>query len=294
MLKGLRRTLLAAGGLAIAAVAPAHAAPVIAQIYGIYDPQNGIADLPSAVVNNPNNPGQYGNQGIYDTPVLFFVNPSAYQITNDQMVLTVNPLVNSGWNTLNNGRTQTVPLGTLNANGITEVAWGSGGQLFVYDYDDMYSSNNGNNPFPGNTPGTQNPGSFAANCTLNAPGQSPQWSNFCAPTGNFQVAFTGTLSGVGPNNGAGVSALFGEYDVNNNYTGWEGLDPMGWSENLLADVHSGTVSGVLAQICIGGVGVNCSSSLNGGTGIPEPITLSVFAAGLAGAAALRRRKQPKA
>ena len=103
--------------------------------------QSSFGNLPTSVLNDPNNPthaispSSWGN--LYDTPTLFFVNPSSYQITNTQMVLTVTPQVNSGWNTLNNGLTQTINLGTLAANAITQLAWGTGGSLFLYDLPDI-------------------------------------------------------------------------------------------------------------------------------------------------------------
>ncbi len=86
---------------------------------------------------------------------------------------------------------------------------------------------------------------------LNYAGVDPQWKNFCAPTGNFKVTFTGTLSGTGALNGRSIAAVFGEYNVNGQYVGWEGLDPLGWSENASYDVHVGGVNGVLANIYLG-------------------------------------------
>jgi hypothetical protein len=273
-----------------AVVAAAVAGPLsiahgqVATIYGFYDPEAGINSLPASVLTNPNNPNHYGDSGDYDTPALFFVNPSAFAITGAQMLLSVNPTVNNGQNTYNNGISQTVSLGTIGANGITEVAWLSGGgsgTLFVYDYDDSYPSNYGAGV-------AGNSGSFGADCTLNAPGQDPEWTNFCAPVGNFMVTFTGFLQD-GSNGGLGsaVAAVFAEYDVNGVYTGWEGLDPNGWSENLTYDVHSGTVSGVLANIDLGTPETVGGSPL---TATPEPATISLLGLGLVGIAGMVKRR----
>ncbi len=255
----------------------AQATPtLVATIYGQYD-TSGIGSLPSAVTSGLN---WYGNSSVYDTPTLFFVNPTGYNISNAQMVLSVSTAVNNGQNTLNNGLSQTVNLGTISNTGVTQVNWGNAGPLFSYDYDDMYSSNYGKG-IAGNS-------GSSAECSLNI--SQPQWFNFCAPTGNFKVSFTGTLSGTGALNGQSVAAVFGEVNVNGQYVGWQGLDPNGWSENATYDVHTGSVSGVLANIYIGTTGTVPTSP------VPEPSEYALMASGLGllGFIATRRSKVAKA
>ena len=272
--KAVALAFLIAGGVS------ANAANPIATVYGIYDAEDGVGDLPASVTNGL---AVAGDGGVYDSPTLFFVNPTGYTITNAQMVLTVSGAVNSGQNTLNNGSTQTVSLGSLAASTVTEVTWAGGG-LFAYDYDDEYSSNYGQG-IAGNS------GSAASDCTLNTVGGHPEWSNFCAPVGSFLVQFSGTLMGAGSNNGQSVAAVFAEYDVNGVYTGWQGLDPLGWSENNLYDVHSGTVSGVLANIYLGTVGTVPGSPTSP---VPEPASAALMLGGFGLVAAMlgRRRRDP--
>ena len=271
--------------LAISRVGTAQA-QTVATIYGVYD-NSGFSSLPGSVTSNPMASGRYSNGGNqYDTPSLFFVNPSAYSITLAQMILSVTTQANAGQQTLNQGVTQTMSLGTLNANSITEIDWNGAftqRNLFSYDYDDEYQGWNGAS-FAGNS------GSFAQNCTLNVPSQHPEWTQFCAPVGNFTVAFTGILSGAGAANGQAVAAFFGEYDVNGNYTGWQGLDDMGWSENAAVDVHAGSVSGVLANIQIGTLEDIDGSPI---TATPEPATWTLMGTGLLGLAGFRRRMRAR-
>ena len=277
----LTAAVLLAGFLAAPS---ARAQQTVATIYGIYD-NAGFASLPVGVQNDPATAGRFNNGGsTYDTPSLFFVNPSAYSIIGAQMVLHVTAAANSGQATYNDGDSQTISLGTLGANTISQINWNGSTvphNLFGYDYDDEYSNNYGAG-LAGNS------GSFANNCTLNAPGRDPEWTNFCAPVGNFIVTFTGILSGAGAANGLAVAAVFSEYDINGNYTGWQGLDAMGWSENADVDVHSGQVSGVLANIQIGS-----PDDINGSpiTATPEPASTTLLATGLIGMAAVLRRRR---
>jgi len=220
--KRLTATALAAA-MAMAAFAPAKAT-IVATIQGAY------------------------NKDGYDTPELDFFNTSGGTLTNAQMVLT-------GYQGLNNGVTQTVPLADFGA-GQTDIVWGyipgapSGttpGNLTAYDYDDEW----GNTP-----PGYTNPG-----CVVGG--------SLCSLVGNFKVVFTATISG-GIYNGDPVYAVF---SPNNNYTGgfvgWEGLDPTGLSETIYDD-HSGSFDGTMAVIQIGTAPV------------PELSTWAMMLAGFAG------------
>jgi hypothetical protein len=262
------------GAVAFGAMAgTAQAGPtLVATIYGEYD-TNGISDLAS-IVPNFSSFAQYGSTADYDTPALFFVNPTSFAITGDQATL-----LGYGTGTFNNGLSQLISLPNLPADSITEVVWGGGcsaGVLFCDDYDDEYNTNYGANPHGA-------PGSPSADCTLpNAASPSGIWYNFCAPTGNFGVTYTGTW-------GNGSQAVYSVFSPSSNasggFVGWEGIDPNGWSENAIDDVHNGSINGVLANIYLG---------TPPPIGVPEPLSLSLFGAGVAGVAWMRRRKARKA
>jgi hypothetical protein len=101
----------------------------------------------------------------------------------------------------------------------------------------------------------------------------------CSFVGNFRVAFNSTVSG-GPFDGQTVGSAF---DPSHNATGgfvpWEGLTDDGLSEASCCDVHSGSITGVLAVISLGSKGV------------PEPATWATMLVGFGMLGALARRRR---
>ena len=175
---------------------------------------------------------------IYDTPCLQFHNTTGFDFTNAQMVLK-----GYGAGTLSNGISQTVALPNLTANTDTNVVWstsGGAGDLFAYDYDDEYG--------------------FRATCPFSGainPG-------LCAQVGNFSVTFTAMW------NGQPIYSVFSPTtNASGAFVGWEGVDPNGWSENPLYDVHAGSLSGLLANIYQGTP-----------PNVPEPGALGMFGLGV--------------
>lgn len=175
----------------------------------------------------------------YDTPCLVFHNTTAFDFTNVQMVLK-----GYGTGTLNNGITQTVTLSDMAANGDTKVIWNGSTipkNLFAYDYDDEW--------------GYQGPCPFSG--AIDA--------GLCAQVGNFSVTFTAMW------NGQPIYSVFSPTtNASGGFVGWEGIDPAGWSENPLYDVHAGSLSGVLAYIYEG----------TPPTGVPEPGTFGMVGLGM--------------
>jgi hypothetical protein len=213
----MKSLLTSVAGAALLMFAPTANADVVATIGGCYD------------------------CGVFDTASLIFNIPTGISLTNAQMTLL-------GYQGANSGQTATVNLGTL-TSGSTQIFWGSlpgvpadtvPFNLTAYDYDDEFNQ------------GTGSPfwlGGLFPNCGGTcAPGGGPFWY---AQTGNFSVTFTAIVSG-GPNDGQSVFSVFSpSVNATASFVGWEGLNPDGFSEDPLYDVHTGIVTGHLADIDLG-------------------------------------------
>lgn len=181
----------------------------------------------------------------YDTPELLFNNTSSFDFTGVQMVLT-------GYQGINNGKTNTIALPNITAGTTYDLIWTSlpaQAPLFLNDYDDS-------------TPGT-------APCP-----PSPINASLCGDPGNFVVTLTATWNG---------QAIFSQFSPASNATGgfvpWEGLNAAGISEDPCCDVHSGSVTGTLAYIDVGTP-----------PPLPEPASLAILGVGLLGLGIAVRRK----
>lgn len=226
-------TLIVVGAVMFGlSAAAAHATTIVSTISGCYDCLS------------------------FDTPSIIINNTSGGTVTNAKLVL-------AGYQADNNGYSETVNLGNLSA-GSTDFTWGSlpgvsssttPHNLSAYDYDDEFIGTSYIIP-------TTDCGS-SSGC---APGGGPQWY---AQVGNFGLTFTAIISG-GAYNG---QAIFSVFSPTSNATGsfvsFEGLDAAGFSEQPCCDVHSGSVTGTLANIYLG----------TPPSSVPEPSALGIFGLG---------------
>ncbi|MEO8809331.1 MAG: hypothetical protein ABI386_03695 [Rhodanobacter sp.] len=194
----------------------------------------------------------------YDTPALIINNTSGGDLANAQLVL-------KGYQGANNGYSETVNLGNL-STGSTNLIWGSlpgvssatvPHNLAAYDYDDEFIGTSYviQDPTCGNSGG----------CVS---GGGAQWY---ALVGNFNLTFTATVSG-GMFDGQTVFSVFSpSSNATGGFVAFLGLDPSGYSEQPCCDIHTGAITGDLANIALGTPPI---------TSVAEPADLGVFGFGL--------------
>ena len=94
------------------------------------------------------------------------------------------------------------------------------------------------------------------------------------------MTFTAVVSG-GAFDGQSVFSVFSpNSNVTGGFVGWLGLDPNGFSESPAYDVHTGVVTGHLADIDLGVP-----------PAVPEPETYALLIAGLGAVGWAARRRQ---
>jgi len=284
------RLQLLCGTAAIALLTLSQAASantLVATIVGAYD-----AECTSTCITGNPNITNYASSGgnTFDTPSLFILNPTGQTFTNVQVKLTgYQDAANGGTGVTYQSpgpgpaATETLSLPNIAANTVYQLIWGSGGltvsnqsgnNLFQYDYDDEL----------GNIAGSGTGDPAGNHCGTN----DTHNPNICAFVGNFDVSFSALLGGT-----TAISSVFspdnlqGGGNVSGGFVGWEGLDADGLSETF-ADTHTNTFPGTLANIF---TGTNQNGGGGGPTGVPEPASLTMIAAGLGALAFTRRRRK---
>ena len=243
-----QKLLTAASVAALFAVsAPGAHAGQVASIYGVYDAQC-VTNIDCTLGTGRTAVQYLTGTGSSGYPAGYDT-PSLFIDNPTGASMTGITLTLTGYQGLESGVVSSISLPDIAAGTILQVVWADPqavNDLFSFDYDDL-SFGIGN------------------------------------PVGNFDVKFSATLTGTGP-----IASTFSPDNTQDGgnvagaFVGWEGLDPTGTSETVY-DNHNGTVSGPLAYIYTGTVGVQNS--------VPEPGTMAVLGAGLGALSFVRRRRK---
>jgi PEP-CTERM motif len=255
--------------LSLVALAPMAQATTVAEIGAGYsttcdlDPTCAAALTAGATfqANLALGPNNLGTEAAFvepisgwDDPSLFIYNLTAFSFSNAK-------LVGRGYQGSNIGIVQTAPglATTIGSNTVYQYSW----------------------------PGYP----YGAYCGLGAGSlftydyDDEYGCSGAARPGNVELIFSAHWNNPAYNSGAGIDVSTVIFSPNSNLTsaffGFEGLDQYGFAETSW-DAHTNSPGAYVANINIGS-----AQTFNA----PEPITLTLFGAGLAGAAALRRRKK---
>jgi len=235
----------------------ASAATIIAKIGGGYDTAcNSDPICASAVTGGAGFSGNLTNNpnnAVYDDPSLFIYNLTGFSFSSAK-------LTGHGYQGLNIGIIQTAPdfATSITSNSVYQYSW---------------------NDFPYFASCGEGAGLLFAYDYDDTYGCSAS-----AVPGNVELIFSAHWDNPAYNGGLGVDISTAVFSPSNNLTGaffgFEGVQPDGSAEGSW-DSHSPTDGAYVANIVIGSAG---------GFGIPEPLSVSLFGAGIAGLGMFGRRK----
>jgi len=264
-----RKILLSAFALSFIAFSPAAVATTVAEVGAGYsttcdlDPTcaNALSGGASFAANLALGPNNLGIQSAFVEPITGWDDPSLFIYNLTGFTFSNVTLTGMGYQGVNNGLIQLAPglASTIGSNTVYQYSW----------------------------PGYP----FGAYCGLGAGAlftydyDDEDGCSSSAQPGNVALIFSAHWDNPAYNSGAGIDISTTIFSPNSNLTGsffgFEGLDANGFAESSW-DAHSPSPGAYVANIDIGEAQT---------FGTPEPVTLSLFGVGLAGAFAMRRRKR---